>query len=331
MIPAPVFVPALQAGRLMPSWERTDCARIGMENVLDEFRVNSISCWAHRGADGLGPIDQAVAQVDAGWQANNGFAAANDADVEALLRACRTWDIKRRVCGMRVTGWRWAPIRELYWKVAWCYSCDNYVQQALAALAGNNAANNPTTLLDPVQQNAPEGNPYDFPNSDYVNAAMVQPVLRGDTRGPLSILAANGFQPADTGRWTYAPWFVGDATGGTPSVTANEALAINAAGGAQGSPEGNLPAWLVGAIQGAAGNQNLTRRGYVYQLGNLGNAISTRVGPVGEEHVFLAIPAQCITRWWVLLNHCTVGPFPFPAGGAAPIAINVSQRRDQLA
>jgi hypothetical protein len=331
MVPAPVFVPALQAGRLMPSGERNDCALLGMKDVLDEFRTNSMTCCANRRADGLGPIDQAVALLDAGWQANNGFAVANDADVEALLRACRAWDIKRRVCGMRVTGWRWAPIRELYWKVAWCYSCDNYAQQALAALPGNNAANNPTTLLDPVLQNAPEGNPYDFPNSGYVHAAMAQPVLRGDTRGPLSILAANGFQPANTGRWTYKPWFDGDATGGTPSVTSDEALAINAARGARGSPEGTLPLWLDGAIQGVAGGQNMRRGGYVYELGNIGNAISTRVGPVGVEHVFLAIPAQCITRWWVVLARCTVGPFPFPAGAVAPNVVNASQGKDQLA
>lgn len=293
-----------------------------MTGALNTFATNSRTWWANRRADGIRPIDQAIAVVQANWQLNNGFSAQNDACVGNLLSACARWLAHRRVLGLRVTGWREEPIRELYWQVAWCYSCDNYVQQALQQIG--NIGNNPITLTDPVNPGSVEGNPYAYNNSGFTHAAMAQPprILRGDTRGPDDIDQAHGFLPINTGRWAYDPWFAGSASGTTPSVTTQEDLAIEAGPAARAKkwPVGNSPAWLAGIIQ------NLTQANppvyaFVYEFGQLGNALSARVTAtqVGKEHVFLAIPAACITNWWAVLpNRHTVGPFPFPAGAVAP-------------
>ena len=339
MIAAPIYDPAIQIARMKPRDQRTDCARSGMVGALTAFQTNSVRWGANRKADGLGPIDQAVAFLRNNWVAQGGAGPVNDGAVTTVLTTCKNWLEGRKVFGMRTTGWREASIAELYWRTAWCYCCDNYVQRALQQLGVNNAAGNPTTVTGPVAGAAPVGTPYQFLNSGYSHHSLPQPprVLRGDSRGPLSIQGANGFQPLMNGRWTYAPWFDGNATGGTQSVTTQEALAIEAGPASHAThtnaPEGQLPAWLAGVLQNATGQNNPQRRGYVYHFGNLGNAMSSRVedGAIGTEHIFLALPATLITSWWVVLvNRQTVGPFPFPPGAVAPPAVNLSAPR-QLA
>jgi hypothetical protein len=342
MIPAPVFTPALQAGRVMDEDTRATCARTGMIGVLDEFATNSRVWGTSRWADGLSGIDQAAALVRAGWVLNDGFGPNNDACVGALLTACANWLRQRKCCCIRITKWREAAILELYWRVAWCYSCDNYVKRArhlIQNLAQNVAA--PVTLTDPANPANTEGNPYVFAGSGYHHGPMPTAVaLRGDTRDPATI-GQDGFQPIDLGRWTYQPWFAGSATGTTPSITDQQALAIEAPCGAKGYPPGPAPAWLAATILLVVGNATQVR-GYVYELGNLGNAASARLildqnglpATPGEEHVFLAIPSACITRWWAVLSQPhrhTIGPFPFPAQANAPANVNLSAAGSQLA
>ena len=328
MINPAVYNPALNVARLKSRDARTDCARIGMVGVIDAYRTNSVRAWANRKADGLGPIDGAVTALRANWQAQGGAVLVNDPLVQAVLSACKGWLDGRKVAGMRVTGWREQSISELYWQTAWAYSCDNYAEQARQLVINNNAINAVTPVNAPVGIAAPQGSPYAFAGgySGYMHEMLAGRVVRGDTRGPLSVQATNGFQSRMlNNRWAYAPWFAGNATGGTVSVTTNVATAIEAGPFAIATGEGNIdpaqiPAWLGNAVQ-AHSNQQV--RGFVYEFGGLAGVQSTRVaeGPTGRENIFLAIPAANVANWWaVLMNRQTVGPFPFPPGPVAPAA-----------
>lgn len=330
MIAALTYDPAFQMAQAQPQGVRTDAARRGMIGALDVWAAESPRFGANRKADGLGPIDTAVALVRANWVANLGASLANDAAVTALLDACADWLRERKFFGMRVTGWREQAIAQLHWQAAWAYCCDNYVQQAIALVAGNNLLGAASSIPTAVGVGTAVGSPYQFANSGYIHQALPQALLRGDTRDPQTIAASNGFQARNLGgRWTLQPWFSGNATGDTTSTTTGAALAIEAGPAAQalGSPVGPGPAWLAAALN----NQRV--RGYVYEMQLAPPAMSTRVATqnLGVEEVFLALPAAAINRWWAVINgRITVGPFPFPPGLAAPLVVNVSAAR-QLA
>ncbi len=322
MIATPVWNPAIWAARVQPMNARTNCARIGMAQILNNYFQDSINCLANRRADGLAPIDQAAHALTAAWPGAGPLSALIDARVTAVLNACSSWLTNRRFLGFRVTGWREAAIAALYWQTAWCYSCDNYARRAILAIGVNNGLNVATTATEPVPVAQLIGNPYQFAGSGYAHQ-NVPGLLRGDSRGPDTIAnVSNGFQPRTVIYGAYQPWFDGHNTA-TPSTTNDQQLAINAAkaaAGPGGSPAGILPAWLNGVLTGLA-PLGANRRGFVYELGNLGALNSTRLlaAPLGREHIFLAIPPAAITRWWVVLsNSHTVGPFPFPAAALAP-------------
>ena len=163
---------------------------------------------ANRKADGIADVDAAVAALDVNWAANGGASLLNEGFVEHLLSTASAWLTGRKVFGQRVTGWRAPAIRKLYWKVAWCYQCDHFVQQAIQRVNLNLGAGLPTAVTAPVPHASPVGSPYQFMNSGYAHHPLPQPprVLRGDSRGPLAITAANGFQPRNiASRWNYAP------------------------------------------------------------------------------------------------------------------------------
>lgn len=330
MILAATYDPAIQTAQTQTQVVRTDAARRGMIGALDVWAAESPRFGANRKADGLGPIDTAVALVRANWVANLGASLANDAAVTALLNACAGWMHERQVCGIRVTGWREQAIVQLHWQAAWAYCCDNYVQQAIALVAANNHGGFASSITSAVGVGTAVGSPYQFANSGYVHQALPQALLRGDTRSPQMIAASDGFQARNLGgRWTLQPWFSGNASGDTTSTTTGPALAIEAGPAAQalGSPVGAGPAWLAAAVN----NQRV--RGYVYEMQLAPPSMSTRVATqnLGVEEVFLALPAAVINRWWAVIGgRITVGPFPFPPGAGAPAVVNVSAPR-QLA
>ena len=125
MIAAAIYTPALTIARSQILTDRIEAARGGMAAALNAWAVNSPRWGANRKADGLGPIDLAVAGL-AAWQAQGGAALANDAAVTALLNAARHWLHSRKFLGLRVTGWREGAIHALYWQTAWAYCCDNF-------------------------------------------------------------------------------------------------------------------------------------------------------------------------------------------------------------
>lgn len=325
MIAAPVWNPAMILARGQTRTARFDAAMTGMQGVINDFFTDSYRCWANRTADGLAAIDAAANAVRNNWQAWGGAGVAADASITTLLNACANWLANRRVFGMRVTGWREPYIQKLYWQVAWCYSCDHYVQQALAQIGANNALGNATVPNGPVAAAALSGSPYNFVNCGYFHQPLAPlRVLRGDTRGPNDPTLANGFQPINlANRWAYHPWFDGNAVGDTISVTTDPALAIDAGPAAHAlgyvfNPA-HMPGWLAAErIRLGVG----VVRGYVYEL-NAGALPSTRLteAPPGREHIYLALPAATIINWWFVTanpHRCTVGPYPFPAPGAAP-------------
>ena len=318
MIAPAVYNPAIGMARAQTRHDRFNAAFGGMIGALDTWRDGSPSTGASRRADGLRPIDAAVAAVRAGWQPNNGAVVANDAIVTTLLNACTGWLTARTFLGGRVTGWREAPIRKLHWQVAWAYCCDGFVQQATAQLAVNNAAGNATPVLIPLGGAAAAGSPYSFAASGYIHQPLPGVKLRGDTRGPWTIHASGGFQPIHppanpANRWTYQPWFEGNSMTDTISVTTDVHLAVEAGpfARAQRHPRDvNVQAWLTALLPSQ-------ERGYVYEFGNLPAALSTTrvdTAVIGSEHIFLGLPNAMITRWWaVLANRFTFGPFPYPA------------------
>lgn len=335
MVPQNILDPALQVGRLQPVNVRCDCSAAGMVNILNDFNTNSYNCFANRKLDGLGDIDRAVAAVRTAWaNVGVGIVAPVHLPVENLLVACRSWLENRKVFGLRVTGWREAPINELYWQAAWSYSSLLYMIRAQTTINGNNIAGVATTVADPGAAGY-AGNPYQFMNSGYSHHALLAParLVRGDTRGPLSIQAASGFQAMHLNNLAnYSPWFSGNANHDTISITTDEAIAIDAGPAAHAlgaTPEGALPPWLAGAL-----GHGTVRRGYVYEFANIGNLNSTRMStePIGREHIFLGIPNACITNWWVVRgDRQTYGPIPYPPPPVAPPGAGWSGVARQLA
>ena len=334
MIVATTWNPAIAAAQARTLDERTECARDGMLAIIDEFFTTSAVCWANRRADGLGAIDTTGRSVRTGWQAGPGL--ARNTQVTALLNACREWLDGRRVFGSRVTGWREASIETLYWKVAWCYRCDAYRRDAHARVVANNALNAATPVQSPVVP--PAGSPYS--TADYTHAVLQGFVLRGDTRGPWSIIESAGFQPRNLLTLdAYAPWFTGHATGDTISTTLLQALAMNAGTVQVGaSPAGDLAPWftaLVAALPAGPAGVVRTVRGFVYEM-DAGQSASTRMTNVlfGTEHVFLSLPAALIQRWWaIFMDGHSYGPFVVVANVPAvgPVVPKVSAARAVLA
>jgi len=322
MIAQADWAPAIAAARATPPsrTERFDAAMLRMEGVIDAyFRESSQNPILSRRADGLSGIDAAARALRNGWRGWNGAGVASDAAVTAVFRACRAWLASRQICGMRITGWREPHIRPLYWRVAWCYSTDNYVRQAHATTAANNANGLVTLVTDPVAAIAPVGNPYGFlPISRYTHEAIPGRVVRGDTRSPETILNQGGFQPlhgADP--WQYTPFFDGNAVG-TISVSNDIPLAIQAGAAARAlrNPIDPPSAWLA-ALMGTE-----PVRGYVYEF-NIGAALTTRLdnAPTGLEHIVLSLPPATILQWWVVISgRRTMGPFPFPPVDPGPLA-----------
>lgn len=333
MIANNIYNPALQIAKSQIADVRTTWARNGMQTVLLTFKNESKKRWANRKADGLGPIDLAVDQVIRSWPNGGAGNATVDPHVKSLLTACKHWIDNRKVFGARITGWREAAIKDLYWRVAWCYFTDSYVQQALAHLNNNNTAGVPTAVTEPTALGYAFG-PYQFTNSGFTHhiQAAIPRILRGDSRGPASIIASDGFQPRNLGnRWSYAPWFNGHAMGDTISTTNREHLAIEAGPSSfsrgDNSPEGNLPAWLVPLLDGA------NRRGFVYEF-NIGAKNGTRVQgtAAGLEEIYLGLPADAISNWWVIrVDRSTFGPIPFPPPAVAPANMGWSASKRTLA
>jgi hypothetical protein len=333
MIPVDVLNPALQAAHLQSINGRADCARAGMVEALNQFRADSYRCARSRWVDGLGDIDAAVTPLATNWAIQHGAGPTNEGIAITLLKACSAWLVNRQQSCFSMNGCREPSIRVLYWKAAWCYSCDNYAQRSFATVRVNNLAGNATGLNEPVTTVAQGGNPYSV---GYVFTPVANPLYRGDSRGPISIQTANGFQGRNVGNLAaFSPWFAGNAMGDTISTTANPPLAINSAKTAHlngGSPIGTLPAWLNAAIAGAwteHGNPSQVR-GFVYEFGNFVNAQSTRLStePAGKEEVFLGLPNNTIQQWWAVLHSGhTVGPFPFPAAAMAPLVVNCAHNQ----
>jgi len=310
---------------------RAECARQGMVGVLDTFMSESARTFANRKADGLNPIDSAVAALKGAWDVEGGAGAKTGLKVQALLKACADWRDERKFLGARVTGWRAPSVKKLYWQVAWSYSCDNYAKKArLLALACKESGQLVCTK-DPVASTDALGNPYDYVGaSGYAHPKWQRrpPLLRGDTRGPSVINEAGGFLPRDVeSAAAYKPWFAGHSTGHTISTTEQETLAIDACPAAKAkkiaTKPGNLPAWV-----------NVELIGFVYELGGLENSHAThrQRDSVGLEHIFIAIPKSCITRWWVVMpDRRTIGPVPFPVPTEMPEGLKVSDKKDQLA
>jgi hypothetical protein len=326
MVPAVTLTPSLNAARGQTLETREACARLGMLGVLENFRNGSRVWGTNRRADGLGAIDAAVAAIRANWIAQGGAdSALVDPHVTTLLNACTAWFQNRQVCGMRVTGWRESSIRTLYWQAGFAWSCDYYVQWALNQIAWNNLNNVETCADEPVPLAAVHGQFYNDAQYTHANVppgvAPANRLLRGDSRGPITITNANGFQPRNiNNRWNYNPWWLGNATGDTISTTTTQGLAIEAGPAAHrartATPEGPLPPWLAAALGGAV------RRGYVYEIANIaGNAVRMTATLPGHEDMYLAIPLARLVNWWVVrADRHTYGPIPFPIPNAAPLA-----------
>jgi hypothetical protein len=347
MIAAGIFGPPLMMGRGKTPVQRADVARMGMLGVLTQWAQDSPVTLANRKADGLGPIDQAVAAIRMNWVARNGAGALNDGDVGALLTACQNWLSGRKLFGLRITGWRESAVSDLYWSAAWAYSCDNFAQQAVLRITNNTATGDPTGTPDPVPFASLVGNPYEFPGSGYVQTAYAGGpaalLYRGDARRPDAIAADGGFMPMDlNNRWQYAPWFAGNSTSGTISTTTDVALTINAVGAAHARREdrqvgqggalvatGTHPAWMDAAL-GLVGSNANAIRGYIYEFGNIPvGATHTRMTAqgAGVEEVWLALPTACISRCWaVMTGNRTFGPFTMTEalGAATPGGLNLS-------
>ena len=347
MVAPGILNPALADARAQSRSDRNTVHQSGMGNVLQNFRPGSAVWGTNRWADGLSGIDAAVAALDAQWPAPPAVPvwATVDPLVAAVLNACTAWLGNRQICGLRVTGWREAAIRKLYWQVAWAY---NFKQYAIAANATANARNalGQITGMDDVVLPAGVVNPFRFAASGYTFEAPVLiaappggrvlaagHVIRGDTRGPLNIANANGFQGWNIGvAGQYSPWFDQNAGDDVQSVTTDQALTINAAraGKLTGGHKPRLadaPAWvgvLGGGPAGAAAHlaafiRNL--KGYIYEINTGGPANACRVTGTtpGREYIYLGLPAAIILNWWAIdAGGRTYGPIAFPAPANDP-------------
>jgi hypothetical protein len=335
VIGAIVLNPALTVAKGKSVAERHEAAQGGMANVLQTFRAESVSWGCNRKADGLVPIDNAVAALAAAWPTLPPVWATVDPLVENVLKACTNWLDGRKVFGHRVTGWRTPAIKKLYWQAAWAYNFKQYSVAAHAAVLTNNGPG----AITPMNFGAlPMGvvNPFDFPGCGYTveaaqlgatppGAAVIPQgnVLRGDSRGPLNIEQANGFQGRNIlTPGTFAPWFCGNAGDDVISVTIDQRLPINAAKAGAKRTGGNrpqqvdLPLWISTAAGGLA---NLIGFVYEVQTGGGANACRLTSEPTGKEYIFLALPGAIIVNWWAVhRNGTTYGPFAFPAPAVDP-------------
>jgi hypothetical protein len=316
MIPDVTLMPAINIARTKSRTDRVDTARAGMLGVIQDWMVNSPQFGANRVADGLRPIDTAVNMLRQNWVGQGRAGPANEGAATAILNACSAWLVGRKLGSMRVTAWREKAIQELYWRVAWAYTCDHYAGRALAQISVNTPAGQPTTMIAPMPAGTPGGNPFQFGNSGYAHhpVSAITVLYRGDTRSPTTIQAAGGFLPRNGAvRANYQPFFDGSNTGDTPGFTIDPALAIDAGPAALATGnarDASIDAWVAQVGNGAS-------RAFVYELGNLPpGTMCTRAEEqhVGREVIFLAIPDAMITRWWIVHgDRSTSGPFAFPA------------------
>ena len=334
MITAAVLDPALTIAQAQAIGERHNAAQQGMVNILRTFRTKSKTWGCNRKADGLVPIDNAVAALEAAWPATPPVWAAVDPLVQAVLNACTSWLAGRKVFGHRITGWRTPAIKKLYWQTAWAY---NFKQYSIAAHSAATTNLGTGALTSTAFGALPAGvvNPFNFAGCGYTieaAAAGVTPaggaaipagnVLRGDSRGPLNIALANGFQGRSIlTAGTYAPWFCGNAGDDVVSVTTDQNLPINAAKagkvtGGNRPTQADFPVWLSAA---AGGLRNLIGFVYEVQTGGGPNACRLTSEPAGREYIYLELPNAVIVNWWAIhRNGTTYGPIAFPAPVADP-------------
>lgn len=339
MVPDGTLRPSLNAAKMQLLETREACARVGMLRVLEDFRTSSRVWGAIRRSDGLGAIDAAVDAISTAWGPQDGAGhVLVDQHVTALLNACTAW--LQEVRDRKVTDRRGPSIRTLYWQAGFAWSCDYYAKQALRQIEWNNLLKMETCADEPVQLAAVHGHFYNDPAYTHANVppgvAPANRLLRGDSRGPITITNSNGFQPRNiNNRWLYNPWWLGNATGDTISTTTNQGLAIDAGPAAHkartATPEGPLPPWLTDPVAGPLGNA--VRRGYVYEIANIaGNAVRMTATLPGYEDMYLAIPMARLVNWWVVrADRHTYGPIPFPIPNAAPPAAAWSLGRRVLA
>ena len=293
-----------------------------MRDALDEYINAPTSCMTNRWADDIQGIDAAVRNLRATWHRSNAPSPAAEQAVEALLRACAAW-----LGGVRpyITSWRDAPVRRVYWKTAYLFACHLTRLQAHADVIANNMAGQATSaaaVAVAAYAAVPTLNPFshaDFTASAPPAGGAVGALLRGSRFSPAAVLANGGFVPQNLNNLDlYSPWFEGNALDDTTSATVQQQLAVNAHW--QGGPTVvvNPPAWVPGLMAPAD-----TFRGFVYEFGNLAGRQSVRVTsePAGVEEIYLSVPHQCITRWWVVRwgDKRTIGPFVFPPAAMAPV------------
>lgn len=317
---------ARERARVQPTNARTQCSSEGMQQILTDFMAFSAVPGAFRRLAGIRTLDTAVANLRRSWPvaAAAAFPVWMNVDphVEAVLRASRAWLDAGHSRGGAVQ--RAPAVRTLYWKVAWSYCSAHYAEDACTTI-GHNGLVNATSAREIALPNSAFGNWYEFPNGAIFThrappaGVGAAPLLRGDTRSPTQLLAVPvcaGFGAQHIGHFAnYQPWFNGNANTDTISTTNDQALAIQAgpAARALGNPVGPMPPGF------ANFTGNNAPRGYVYEL-NVGARTGIEVlnSPPYRESVFLTIPRNCITRWWVVrADRHTHGPHvyhPLPAG-----------------
>ncbi|MBI2771128.1 MAG: hypothetical protein HYX47_16005 [Burkholderiales bacterium] len=207
------LAPAIAVARARPLAERIVCQRGNrvdppMVCAINEFLNTSSGMHTNRYLDGMSRVDTAARTLRDQWRTNDGVSLASEPLVLAVLNACDAWINEATVfCGhwrrTSSTFWRKPAIEKLSWKVAWCYASDEYVKQARATIALNNAAARSTGIFEPVPLGVPNIHPYSG-FADFAAAAPLLPggaagvgagaiaaahhtcLLRGDTRGPLA-------------------------------------------------------------------------------------------------------------------------------------------------
>lgn len=329
---------ALDQARNKPDDVRQDVAIKGMLGTINRWEENSKVTGTNRWADGLSAIDRAVDNLKTNWNADNGASANNAPRLLGLLDACDAWLTDRNMCGLQVTAWRADAIKALMWQAALSYSADNFSQETVKSIRRNNSAGKPTSLADPVAENDILGNPYmpgvaptnfKFSTIAVARGDVKNEWARGDSRDPKVILEQGGFMPANgLTREGLKPWFNGAALGGTISITRDPDLPWNAGGKAAALTGGEKKivkrgekvksglGWLDERLVTLGNDVKLN--GFVYYLNNLDgndNTMHLSNEMTGKEHVFAAIPSECISQWWANVTvqgkMQKIGPYDF--------------------